>query len=305
VRTIKPDVFTVGEVTYPIDTVLTYYPDQLTSYFAFEVADGIISAVRRGDSKGMLAPVLRLQGSVPQGRWSPFVRNHDQVRTRTELGGDIAKAKIAATILLTMPGMPFVYYGEEIGMIGAKPDERLRTPMQWSAERGEGFTTGTPWEQLQSDSLTTTVAAEERDAGSMLALHRRLIHLRDRCAALNGERIVPLTTSSDAVVAYLRESGDSVVLIFANLSEAALTGVAMDVSQIPLTARISLSPPSKGDAKGLPVRWKANDLVGHESAASIVFTDENSLKNYIPLATIPPKSAHVFALSSGSHPSCQ
>ena len=98
VRGIKPDVFTVGEVTYPNDTVLTYYPDQLTSYFAFEVADSIISAVRTGSAKGMLAPVMQLERSVPKGRWSPFVRNHDQVRTRTELGGDLAKAKIAATI---------------------------------------------------------------------------------------------------------------------------------------------------------------------------------------------------------------
>ena len=54
----------------------------------------------------------------------------------TALGGDVARAKLAATLLLTLPGLPFVYYGEEIGMTGDKPDPRLRTPMQWAARPG-------------------------------------------------------------------------------------------------------------------------------------------------------------------------
>ena len=75
------------------------------------------------------------------------------------------KARLASLLLLTMPGVPFVYYGEEIGMIGAKPDERLRTPMQWRRGHADGFTTGTPWEPLQDDSLTTTVEAEDARYG--------------------------------------------------------------------------------------------------------------------------------------------
>jgi alpha-amylase len=289
VRGIRPDVFTVGEVTYPNDTVLTYYPDQLTSYFAFEVADSIVSAVRSGSAKGMLAPVMQLERSVPPGRWSPFVRNHDEVRTRTELGGDLAKAKIAATLLLTMPGMPFVYYGEEIGMIGAKPDERLRTPMQWSAAHGDGFSSGTPWEQLQTDSLTTTVAAEDRDANSILALHRRLIHLRDRCAALREGAVVPLQASSEAVLAYLRVSGESVVLVIANLADGALTGVSVDAGHLTMH----------------PGEWKSRDLLGHESPATLVVTADGVIRHYIPLATLPRKSAHVIELSRGSNNSCR
>ena len=83
--------------------------------------------------------MLRLQRALPAERWAPFLRNHDQTRTLTALGGDIARARLAAMILLTLPGLPFVYYGEELGMTGNKPDERLRTPMHWRRERGRWF----------------------------------------------------------------------------------------------------------------------------------------------------------------------
>src|SRR6266540_2927424 len=96
----------------------------------------------------------------------------------TALGNDTAGAKLAATILLTLPGVPFVYYGEEIGMTGDKPDERLRSPMQWTATRGLGFTSGIPWESAQPDSFRTTVVAQRADSNSLLNLYRRLIRLR-------------------------------------------------------------------------------------------------------------------------------
>src|SRR5881275_3036012 len=147
-RSVKPDAYTVGEVWANIDAMLPYYPDQLTAYFAFELSDSLLSAVRTGSAAGLLTGFLRLEDTLPAYRWSPFLTNHDQTRTLTALGGDVARARIAATLLLTLPGLPFIYYGEEIGMTGDKPDERLRTPMQWTAS-SRGFTSGKPWEVLQ------------------------------------------------------------------------------------------------------------------------------------------------------------
>jgi len=94
--------------------------------------------------------------------------------------GDAGKARVAASAMLMLPGMPFVYYGEEIGMIGAKPDETIRTPMQWSAKPGGGFTSGTPWESPQSDWMTKNVAAQAPDPASLLNHYRRLIHSATR-----------------------------------------------------------------------------------------------------------------------------
>ena len=114
--------FTIGEVSGQHRHILAYYPDQLDAYFAFEVADSIISAVKQRLGEGTAAPVLRLQRDAPRGRWSPFLRNHDQTRTLTEARRRHARARaLAAMLLLTLPGIPFVYYGEEIGMTGDKP----------------------------------------------------------------------------------------------------------------------------------------------------------------------------------------
>jgi alpha-amylase len=279
VRIVRPDVYTVGEVTFPNETLLSYYPDQLTSYFAFEVADSLIAAVRSGSARGLLAPVLQLERDAPTGRWSPFLRNHDQPRTLTELG-DVARARVAAMLLLTMPGMPFVYYGEEIGMSGGKPDERIRTPMQWSAGHEAGFTRGTAWEQMQSDSLTTTVSAEERDASSLLALYRQLIHLRSRCTALATGAIIPLVASDDAVAAYLRRTDDGAVLVIANLSAKPLTGITIN---------------SAAGALGAG-RWRARDLLAHASPAPLEIDREGRVHGYIALPTLAPLQGHLFTL---------
>ncbi|NUQ21589.1 MAG: alpha-amylase [Gemmatimonadaceae bacterium] len=280
VRATNPRSYTVGEVSATGDTLFSYYPDQLDSYFAFELADSIVAAVRTGSATGMLGPVLRLQENVPAQRWSPFLRNHDQPRTMTELGGDVAKAKLASLIMLTMPGLPFLYYGEEIGMTGTKPDPRIRTPMQWTRAAHGGFTTGTPWEQLQPDSQAVTVEAEERDTSSLLAWHRRLIHLRSANRALGSGTLVPLTTSDSSVAAYLRRDGDRVVLVLANLG-------ASPVRALTLSAPAGSLPPGQ---------WRANSLLGGRNAAAIRVPTDGAVRGWIPLGVLQPKRGYLFEL---------
>jgi hypothetical protein len=277
---VRPEAFTVGEVYDNIGTVLTYYPDQLDSYFAFEVADSIIAAVRVGSARGLLAPALRMQSNVPNDRWSPFLRNHDQPRTRTELGGDMRKARLASFLLLTMPGVPFVYYGEEIGMVGAKPDERLRTPMQWRPAHAGGFTTGTPWEVLQEDSLTTTVEAENADPSSVLTMNRRLIHLRAQTPALAEGALVPLEASDPGVAAYARRLGDRVVLIVANLTSAPVRGVTL------------ASAP-----RALPAgSWRVRSLLDSSRTAPLRIGGNGELRSYVPIAELAPLEGYILEL---------
>ncbi|HUG40883.1 MAG TPA: alpha-amylase family glycosyl hydrolase, partial [Longimicrobiales bacterium] len=197
-RRISPDVFTIGEVWDSIGAILPYYPDQLTAYFMFEVADAIVSAVTDGSGDRLLEMVDRVQQEVPDHRWGTFLRNHDQTRTLTDLNGDVARARLAAAIQLTLPGIPFVYYGEEIGMTGSKSDgdPRLRTPMQWRAEPGVGFTTGRAWEPLPADSFAATVADQDEAPASLLNHYRRLIRLRSSDAALARGEFVPLEASA-------------------------------------------------------------------------------------------------------------
>jgi len=221
VRTIAPRSYTIGEVWDNPDVILTYYPDQLDAYFAFPISEALIDAVRTGKAGGLIPTVEQFQRAVPAYRFAPFQRNHDQTRTMTALGNDTAGAKLAVTILMTLPGVPFIYYGEEIGMTGDKPDERLRTPMQWSAT-SRGFTSGKPWETPQADTLTVNVASEERPGGgggSLLALYRWLIRLRANDSALREGRLEPVATGNEAVIAYIRRDSAGQVLVVANLGK--------------------------------------------------------------------------------------
>jgi glycosidase len=228
-RAIDADVFTVGEVWDSVGAILPYYGGQLDSYFMFEVADAIVGAVRTGAKQRLVDAVLRLQREVPTGRWGMFLRNHDQTRALTDLGGDVARATLAATLLLTLPGVPFVYYGEEVGMTGAKSagDPRLRTPMAWTRAPGLGFTSGVRWEPPHADSLTANVAAQSGDPASLLHHYRRLIHLRVASEALGTGTFVPMRADAPTVLAYVRSLDERAVLVVANLGDAPAPEVAL------------------------------------------------------------------------------
>lgn len=227
VRATAPESYTVGEVWDSVGAMLPYYPNELDSHFAFELSDAIVRAVRSGSGKDLFRGYLRLQAALPAERWSPFLRNHDQTRTATEFRGDIPRQKLAATLLLTLPGLPFLYYGEEIGMTGDKPDPRLRTPMHWTGGRAGGFTRGHAWEPLQPDSATANVASQDTDERSLLNRFRRVIHLRTQNPALASGQLVPLQTPDTSVIAYLRRDARQTVLVAANLSAQAKGAITL------------------------------------------------------------------------------
>ena len=119
---------------------------------------------------------------------APFLRNHDQLRLATELSGDPGRLRLAASILLTLPGVPFLYYGEEVGLAQGGPgreDELKRTPMPWSGEAGGGFTAGTPWHPFAPGRESANVAVQTGDPGSLLSHYRAWIRARKGSAALS------------------------------------------------------------------------------------------------------------------------
>ncbi|HEX6600505.1 MAG TPA: alpha-amylase family glycosyl hydrolase [Gemmatimonadaceae bacterium] len=281
VRKVNPQAYTVGEVSDSTAPMLSYYPDQLDANFAFEIADSIIAGVKRGSATGILPAVLRIQDAVAPERMAPFLSNHDQPRVRTQLGGDLGEARVAAFVLLTLPGMPFVYYGEEIGMTGSKPDERLRTPMQWRAAPSGGFSGARAWEALQPDSMEVTVESQEGDSTSLLSFYRRLIHLRAERRALGAGRLVPLATSHPAVLAYIRREGQEQVLVVANVGSTAISGATIASA-----------------AGALPSgRWRLRTLLGDATAAPITIGRDGQLRDYAPLPSLAPQTGYLFALS--------
>ncbi|MFN3373030.1 MAG: alpha-amylase family glycosyl hydrolase, partial [Chloroflexus sp.] len=212
-----PGTFTIGEVYNGNPrTLAPYYPDQLDYYFEFEVAKQIVGAANTGLARLFMQAAQDAYTKLPYQRWAPFLTNHDQNRVMSVLGNDVAKAKLAALALLTMPGLPFIYYGEEIGMLGVKPDERIRTPMQWTKEEFGGFTSGFPWQMPQLDYPSKNVMLQDEDPDSLLNTYRQLIHLHINTPALATGDFIPLQAKGDDIAAYIRRSGDDIVMVIIN-----------------------------------------------------------------------------------------
>lgn len=227
VRAAKPDAVLVGEVWSETDDIARYYgdgKDELQLLFDFPLAKAIVEGVDAGDG-GFTAHVLReVAAAYPPGAVdAPFLTNHDQFRVATQLANDPGKLRLAAAILLTLPGAPFVYYGEELGMQNGpgREDEWKRTPMPWDGSAHGGFTTGDPWMPLAPGHETANVAAESGDPGSLLSRYRALVRARKGSAALARGDAVPLSTPG-AALAYVRRAEGETVLVVHNMGAGPL-----------------------------------------------------------------------------------
>ncbi|NIQ56998.1 MAG: alpha-amylase, partial [Gammaproteobacteria bacterium] len=108
---------------------------ELPLNFNFPMSDAILDALRTGSRTPVESVVRSMAALYPEGvRDAPFLTNHDQVRIASQLAGNAGGLRSAASVLLTLPGVPFLYYGEEVGLANgtAQGDEAKRTPMPWS-----------------------------------------------------------------------------------------------------------------------------------------------------------------------------
>ncbi|MCC6791092.1 MAG: alpha-amylase, partial [Thermomicrobiales bacterium] len=209
-----PEVLTIGEIFDAGAFALeAYYPDQLHAYFQFEMAGQFLIAAQQGESGSLIYVMKDAIKKEPGQPWATFLTNHDQNRAMSQLNGDVAQAKLAASAMLTMPGLPFIYYGEEIGMTGAKPDPLIRTPMQWRAGSSGGFTTGTPWQPVTSLDPAATVYGQEGDPDSLLRHYRALVQLHAAHPALGHGYFIERDPTDSAVLAFLRGATDETVLV--------------------------------------------------------------------------------------------
>jgi glycosidase len=232
VRAAKPDAMLVGEAWADTTTISRYfgstattpYGDGVPLLFNFPLAAAIVDGVASGSAGGIPATLEAVARSYPAGTGdAPFLTNHDQDRVATRLGGDWAKLRLAASVLLTLQGSPFIYYGEEIGMrngVGSG-DERRRTPFAWDGTATGGFTDGvTPWWPISRTS-SADVASQTGDPSSLLSRYRQLIRLRKSSPALSRGGTLRLVTASEAVLAFLRTQVSETVLVAHNLGGGA------------------------------------------------------------------------------------
>jgi glycosidase len=135
----------------------------------------------------------------------------------SQLDGNPQHMRMAAAMLLTLPGQPFVYYGEELGMRGEKPDPNLREPMRWNrVADAPGETT---WKTSTSrEAAAVSVEAEQADPDSLLHYYTMLIRWRSQVGALRDGAIHEHVVDNAHIAAWRLDEADSHVLVVHNLS---------------------------------------------------------------------------------------
>ncbi len=193
--------------------------------------------------------------------------------------GDQVKAKLAASVLLTAPGTPFIYYGEEIGMTGNKPDPLIRTPMLWSADRYAGFSTVLPWEPANSNYKQTNVASQTADPNSLLSFYRDLVQLRNSHVALRIGDFYTVRSDNFSILAYLRVSKNETLLVLLNMSEKPVSGFSLSLAQGPL----------KGS-------YGAYAVYGAGTPTGVSANAAGGFDNYAPITEIPANGLLIIQL---------
>jgi maltose alpha-D-glucosyltransferase/alpha-amylase len=211
-------------------------------------------------------PVMEIMEQTPDipanCQWAIFLRNHDELtlemvtnrerdymyrmyaadaRARINLGirrrlaplmeNDLDRIKLMNSLLLSMPGSPIVYYGDEIGMgdnIYLGDRNGVRTPMQWTPDRNAGFSRADPQRLFLPPIMdpvygyeSVNVEAQSREPSSLLNWMRRMLAVRKESKAFGRGRLAFLKPGNRKVLAYLRELGDEAILCVANLGRSA------------------------------------------------------------------------------------
>ena len=279
---IKPNSFSVGEIYNGPSFVVARYVNErsIDVGFDFKLAREMISAAQRGSHRDLARAHRIAMRDYPMNQFAAFLTNHDQDRLAVRLLHDMGRNKAAAALLLTGPGVPFIYYGEEIGMAGSKPDERIRTPMQWANDATGGFSDGDRlWQPLQAaDNLRAANVADQRDdPDSLLSRYRDLIHLRNDNSALRRGDLRPVSSSARAVYAFVRQDPRQRLLLIINLGGEPVTDYALDL------------------AAGDRAFARATLVYGDGPLRAPIANEAGGFDDYRPLLILAPYSVSVIA----------
>ncbi|MEU8274625.1 maltose alpha-D-glucosyltransferase [Microbispora bryophytorum] len=262
---IYPDRVLLAEANqWPAD-VVEYFGDPVTGgdechmAFHFPLMPRIFMAVRR-ESRYPISEILAQTPKIPENcQWGIFLRNHDELtlemvtdeerdymyseyakdprmranvgirrRLATLLDNDRNQIELFTALLLSLPGSPVMYYGDEIGMgdnIWLGDRDGVRTPMQWTPDRNAGFSSCDPgrlYLPVIMDPIygyqAINVEAQQKSASSLLHFTKRMIEIRKRHPVFGLGEFTELNSSNPSVLAFVRELGDDRVLCVNNLS---------------------------------------------------------------------------------------
>jgi glycosidase len=280
-KQINPQAVTVAEVWDNTYITAEYLQgDEVDLSFEFNMAGTFINAVNSGNSNRVKEQIELSYSLIPPLQFASFLTNHDMDRLMTQLNDSPAKVNVAASLLLTAPGVPFLYYGEEIGLQGQRPDVQNRLPMQWSADQFAGFSTGSPWASLGPDWENFNVAAETGDQASMLSHFRNLIQARNQHAALRVGDLSVVTSSDSALYSILRVSQEEAVLVLINLTAKPL-----------IDYQLALEDSRLAEGSYTPIA-----ILGKGVMVPLSTNSNGGFFQYVPVPVVPPYATFIIQL---------
>lgn len=287
VKSIKPDALLVGEIWDATELVVPYVGGEMDIAFEFDLAAALVQSASFGLAGTLTRALEPVLAAYPDDQFATFVTNHDQDRFISQAQGKTDAARLAGYMLLTLPGVPFVYYGEEIGMEGrrtlATTDNERRRPMQWDDSANAGFTSGMPWFPLNDNADEANVSVQDDDPDSVLTAYRDLIQLRSRTPALQTGDLLLLESTHRKVLAFLRHSpGQAALLVVINTDD-------QPIMEFAISGSLGIDGPVSA----------ANLLYGEGAVSAPTVRYEGTsaiLDAYAPLAELAPYSATVIEL---------
>ncbi|MGQ9591644.1 MAG: maltose alpha-D-glucosyltransferase, partial [Planctomycetota bacterium] len=233
--------------------------DECHMAFHFPLMPRLFMGIRQEDRIPIVDILEETPPIPPSCQWAVFLRNHDELtlemvtdeerdymyrvyaadqrarlnlgirrRLAPLLGDDRKRIQLMVALLLSLPGTPFLYYGDEIGMgdnIFLGDRNAVRTPMQWSADRNAGFSRANPQSLYlpvvvdpEYHYESVNVETQERNPHSLLWWTRRILGLRKRWKAFGEGAVEFLSPKNRKILAFVRTCGEERVLVVANLS---------------------------------------------------------------------------------------
>ncbi|MBK9123373.1 MAG: alpha-amylase [Chloroflexi bacterium] len=272
IREIKPDAVLVGEVWDATPLVVPYVGGEMDIAFEFDLAAGLVRSASFGLPGTLLRaldPVLRM---YPPLQYATFIANHDQDRFMSQANGSIEAARRSAYALLTLPGVPFIYYGEEIGMSGRRTlpdtDNERRSPMQWDDSANGGFTTGEPWFRVNPEYPDVNVAAQQDDPASVLNAYRTLTQLRAQSPALQYGDVILFESADNRVLAFARHAPEQTLIVLINMDDQPTSDYALSGS-LPNVAFVEAVSLLDGEIVAAPELGGYGTITGYQPVAEL------------------------------------
>jgi len=223
---VDPEVYLVGEV-YATPDIVTPYLAGLPAVFNFGLAERIIVALQSEHDSGLVAQHMAIrrayQAANPAFIDATILSNHDQNRIASVLDHHPQKLRLAASLLYTLPGTPYLYYGEELGMRGQKPDERIREPFPWDQPGRDPLQTSWLKVQHNGPEQVAPLSVQRNDSTALYHHYRRLIRQRKALPALRSGALAPTTWQQDGLVSFYRITDEQRLLVIHNLSDRPLS----------------------------------------------------------------------------------